>query len=198
LVEGYGTANRQYLVTAFGSRINASSGAPDKEYIDILETGLNSKIFTGSISLSSDPLSNYGQLFITNGPPSTTASFVYNDISGGTRLAFAKLQYRGSKISVSSPGRDFIRVGEYITITVTDGDAYLNPNQVGTVQVKFISTYDYIEDLTLFEVTKDSGVFTGAIATGLGPQKLNQRIDLLMPSSLTSANIILTVLYHKP
>ncbi len=192
-MEGYGTANQQYLVTAFGSRTNASSGSPDKEYIDILETGLNSKIFTGAISLSSDPLSNYGQLFITNGPPSTTASFVYNDLSGGNRLALAKLQYQGSKISVSSPGLDFIRVGEYITVTVTDGDANLNPNQIGAVQVKFISAYDFIEALTLFEVAKDSGVFTGAIATGLGPAKLNQRIDLQMQSSIASANIILTV-----
>jgi hypothetical protein len=194
-VEGYGTANRQFLVTAFGSQTNASSGIPDKEYIDILETGLNSRIFTGAISLSSDPLSNYGQLFITNGPPSTTASFVYNDVSGGTRLALAKLQYRGSKISVSSPGQDFIRVGDNISVTVTDGDANLNPNQVGTVQVKIISAYDYIEDLTLFEVKKDAGVFTGTIATGLGPAKLNKRIDLQMQSSVASANIILTVSY---
>jgi hypothetical protein len=193
LVEGYGTANKQFLVTAFGSQINASSGIPDKEYIDILETGLNSRIFTGAISLSSDPLSNFGQLFVTNGPPSTTASFVYNDLSGGTRVALAKLQYRGSKISVSTSGQDFIRVGDNITVTVTDGDAHLNPKQVGAVQVKFISAYDYNEDLTLFEVAKDAGVFTGSIATGLGPKKINNRIDLQMPSSVASANIMLTV-----
>ncbi len=184
-------------MTAFGSQTNASSGIPDKEYIDILETGLNSRIFTGTISLSSDPLSNFGQLFVTNGPPSTTASFVYNDMTGGSRLTMAKLQYRGSKITVSSPGQDFIRVGEHITVTVTDGDANLNSQQVGTVQVKFSSDYDYFEDLTLFEVAKDAGVFTGAIGTGLGPAKYNQRIDLQMPSSVASAKVMLKVSFFN-
>ena len=120
--------------------------------MDLFEINRNSRIFTGIVGLSIDALSNYGLLYVNSGPPSTTASFVYNDPTGGSRTALSRLQFSGV-VSVAFPGQSqgltSIRVGDTITVTVTDGDADLNPLQIGEVQVTVSSLDDYTEVLTL-------------------------------------------------
>ena len=190
----YGARNNIYLVTAYGGVLNSSSGTLDQENIDLIESGINSRIFTGTVGLSLDPLSNYGLLYVNSGPPSTTASFIYTDLTGGSRRASSRLQYSGVvSVSFPSQGGSAISLGDTINITVTDGDADLNLLQIGTVQVTVSSVLDYTEILTLLEVSSNAGVFTGAMITQLGPAKLNQRIDLQMPPSSPSSSIILTV-----
>jgi hypothetical protein len=172
-------------------------GVPDREYISLLETALNSRIFTGTIGVSLVPLdmqSNFGSLFIINGPPSTTVSFVYQDQSGGSQISRARLQYQG-QINMSSTVPGPIRVGSFVYVTVTDGDANLDPNQVGSVPVTFRSSLDpeEAESLDLIEIEKNSGIFTGIIRTELGVPKKNQLINVQMPVSQPSSSVIVTV-----
>jgi hypothetical protein len=191
--EIYGAVNGQYLVTALGSPTNVTSGIPDREYLTLIESSTNSRIFTGILGLSTDPMSNFGLLYINNQNPTTTASFVYTDPTGGSRTAVSKLQYQGVVTAIPSQGTSAIRAGDTILVTVTDGDADLNTLQIGEIQVTVSCPSDYTETLTLLEISRNSGVFTGAMATALGPAKSNQRIDVQMPSTSLSSSLALTV-----
>ena len=190
-IEDYGSAG-SFLVTGYGSPTNLTSGAPDVEFVALRETAADSRIFTGLMAVSTDRLSNFGSLYVTTGPPSTTVSFVYQDRTGGSRTVLARLQSAGTLSLASAAGGATLPVGEALMVTLNDGDANLDPNIAGLVRVTVRVATDYQENLILREIGFNVGVFTGVIATGLGSAKKNQRLDLAMPTTGRSNSLTLT------
>eukprot|EP00961_Rhodomonas_salina_P299508 3938985-Rhodomonas_salina.5 len=156
--------------------------------IQIIESGINTKVFTGTVFTSPNIVA--GALFVGSGSgQSTLATFTYSDPTGSTKVATARLQTQASIVLSSLGSSTTLRIGAPLSITAYDGDSDLASAETDTIEVIVMSSTENLplgevghEPLTLIERGMNSGMFTGTIPTAVGVMRRDGIISVAMPS----------------
>jgi hypothetical protein len=163
--------------------------------LEVMETGPDSRFFTGVFEATVNPLSEAGLLLVPQGTSASSLVQVeYYDSTGGTRVATARLMttdtVSSAVISMTSGGSSSqVAVGDAVTVTVRDGDRnqdFEHPDEITVLMLSHTesSTATASETLTLVETNYSSGVFTGTMGTSLGATRKDNVLNCEPPFDL--------------
>ena len=154
--------------------------------LELSETAVSSSIFTGVFVADDNAAAAAGRIVVGQGPAaSSLVSVEYQDPTSGIRSSTARLQTNG-EMSMSSEGSSSqVRVGDSVTVTVSDGDRNIDFDHPDSVIVKMKTHTEHSdamsENLTLVETNSSSGVFTGSMRTTLGPSRIDNMLNCQQP-----------------
>ena len=105
--------------------------------LELSETAVSSSIFTGVFVADDNAAAAAGRIVVGQGPAaSSLVSVEYQDPTSGIRSSTARLQTNG-EMSMSSEGSSSqVRVGDSVTVTVSDGDRNIDFDHPDSVIVK--------------------------------------------------------------
>lgn|GEM_PF-3564147 len=164
-----GTTSPQSTVKVDDSSSSAASGI----LVKLTETGVNTGIFTGTVTLSSSDSASSQKLSVATTATKITAVYLdntgtaYTTSDSNSRYAQAAIVNTTGTLEVDVDSVN--NQGDKFKITVTDGDRNLNPtSKDGDINVTVRSTSNTAGcTFVLSETDVNTGIFTGSLATVL-------------------------------
>jgi len=169
--------------------VKGFSGLP----LELSETAVNTHVFTASFFADDTPAASAGRVIVGAGAAaSTLVNVEYQDPTGGTRIATARLQTNAEMTMSSEGSSSHVRVGDRITVTVSDGDRnqdFDHPEEISVVLSSHTENSVASESLILVETNHSSGKFTGTMRTNLESAREDSVLNCEYPFVLNAGGI---------
>lgn len=149
--------------------VNSRTG--ETETITLVETGVNTGVFTVSLNTAFGAAAGANNSAVMNCISGDTISAVYSDTltaAGGTGSSTASTLVSGGSDGIITLTASALP-GQTVTVSVADQDLNANAAAVETVVVTVANTTTgESESITLTETGANTGIFTGTAATAFG------------------------------